>query len=245
MKVRIFIIAMLTHLSARADVTQWPVSCLKKNIYPCAVHAYKKTSFDFLKNKLYVSKNSLFEFNSSDKMTLYQGVALVKHEGPLTIEMRYGSFHADQKTGDVLMVAEGSEHSLHVLKGFYQIKARGEGEYFRLSPGLQAVMGPVDYKKKATFLSLPTVIDFKKYLKSVDNVFPYSEMNFQEHVDLVAKTIQQATLKQAKWNKTIVERKIAQTQELELRQRYESEYAKKREEYLRRLFRRKNNFEED
>jgi hypothetical protein len=116
---------------------------------------------------------------------------------------------------------------------------------YPLQVGNEIKLGPVDYERKSTFLALPTVIDLKEYLKSVDEVFPYAELNFQEHVDSMAKVLQEASLRQAKWNKVIVERKIAQTEEAQVRQKYELEYSKKRDEYLRRLFRRKNNFEEE
>lgn len=229
---------------SQASGTLWPEDCLKKQIYPCAVQAYKKTFFSVGENKFFLSANGLIEFQKSNEVSFSKGVLWVQSSEPLTIKNIFGTVQSQKTKAQVVVDASGDEVVVSVIEGSLQVQARADKDVYKLTKGHSVELGPVSYEKKAAFISLPHVVTLKSYLKSIEQVFPFSEFNFQEHIDLMASSIQQALRLQSKWNKTIVERKIANAEDLKVRQKYEREHSQRRDQYLRKLFRQKNNFED-
>ncbi len=114
-----------------------------------------------------------------------------------------------------------------------------------MSDGTEVELGPVDYERKMASISLPRAIVLPAYLKSIQQVFPFSEFNFQDHLETVGRSIKAGLQLQSQWNRTIVETKMADAHQEKVRQKYETEHAIRRDSHLRRIFRQKNNFEEE
>ncbi len=230
----------LTHASG----TVWPENCLKNQIYPCAVQAYKKTFFSVGENRFFLSSDALIEFDSARELSLSKGVLWVQSNSQLTIKNVFGKIISQNKKSQVVVDAKSNQVIVSVIDGAYDVEARADKDGYRLSKGHSVELGPVSYERKMASISLPHVVALKIYLKSIEQVFPFSEFNFQEHIDLMAGSIQQALRLQARWNRTIVERKIANADDEKVRQKYDQEHSQRRDHYLRTLFRQKNNFED-
>lgn len=240
------LIAMAVSQFVFANGTQWPERCLTQQTYPCAVQSSAKTYFTFQQNQFFLSKNTLIEFTSSNEARLMKGIVWVKSEGPLNMRSAFGSVVAHSKKSEFVVTHKVEDHqgTVSVLSGDVSVMARADKESYFLTEGMEVDMGPVDYERKMASVSLPKVISLKRYLKNIESVFPFSEFNFQAHIDLMAQSIQRALLRHSKWNKTIVETKIADANERKVRQKYEAEYSSRRDSYLKKLFRQKNNFED-
>lgn len=228
----------------QASGTVWPENCLKNQTYPCAVRAYKKTFFSVGDNRFFLSSDALVEFESAQQVYLSKGVLWIQSRAPLNIKNIFGSIISQNKNGQVVIDTKPNQVTVSVIEGKYEVQARADKDGYSLSKGHSVELGPVNYEDKKASISLPHVVELKSYLKSIEQVFPFSEFNFQEHIDLTASSIQQAIRLQSRWNKTIVERKIANAEEQKVRQKYEQEHAQRRDHYLRTLFRQKNNFED-
>lgn len=229
-----------------ASGVQWPDGCVAKQIYPCVVQASGKTYFTVQESQYFLSKNSLVEFASPNEVRLMKGLVWIKSENPLSVSSSYGSLKTRSIKSEFVLSHQEQDHltTVSVLLGDLRVAARADKESYFLSEGMEVDMGPVDYERKMASVSLPKVISLNRYLKGIERVFPFSEFNFQEHIDLVAKSIHRALYRQSNWNRTIVETKIADANERKVRQKYEAEYSLRRDSYLKKLFRQKNNFEE-
>lgn len=239
----LFLILVSQFISASG--TQWPERCVTQQIYPCAVHTSGKTYFSVNQNQYFLSKNSLIEFTSPNDVYLAKGIVWVKSENKLKISSSFGLILAQSKSEFVVTRQEEVHQStISVLAGELSVVAKADKESYLLTEGMEVDMGPVNYERKMASVSLPKVISLNRYLKSIERVFPFSEFNFQEHIDLMAQSIHRALQRHSKWNKTIVETKITDANERKARQKYDAEYSSRRDSYLKKLFRQKNNFEE-
>ncbi|MBY0384284.1 hypothetical protein K2X05_03920 [bacterium] len=228
-----------------AGGAQWPERCVALQIYPCVVQSDDKIYFSVNQNQYFLSKKSLIEFISPNEVRLMKGIVWVKSENKLQMSSAFGVISTHSKSEFIFSQQEQTHQiTVSVLSGELNVMARADKESYLLSEGMEVDMGPVDYERKMASVSLPKVISLNRYLKSIERVFPFSEFNFQEHIDLMAQSIHRALSRQSKWNKTIVETKIADANERKARQKYEAEYSSRRDSYLKKLFRQKNNFEE-
>ena len=223
--------------------TQWPDRCLKSNTYPCVLYIHQKSHFTLDDNRLYLEKESLLEWTQKNLIVFYKGTAWFKLSEATRVEAPFGVVHA---SSDAEIVLEMQDHRLitRVLAGRVQVSARGDSQAYSLVAGTEVELGPVDYSRKVSSISLPRAMSMHSYLKVIQRVFPFSDLNFQEHIEQVAKSIQSGLRLQSQWSQTIVETKLSDDHRDKVRQKYEAEYAERRDSLLRKIFRQKNNFED-
>ncbi len=224
--------------------TQWPEKCLSQKVFPCAVYAYKKTYFTLNDNQFFISKDTLIEFQSPSDATFAKGVVWGHVNADFRLKNPYGELSSKKEKGQFVIDSSEVGASLRILQGQFEVSARASEESYLLSSGLGVQLGPVDYGRKMASVSLPQVFSLKDYIKSIERVFPFSEFNFQEHIDKVAHSVRKGLELQSRWNQTIVEQKLTDAHHKKVRQKYEAEYTSRRDSYLRSLFRQKSNFED-
>lgn len=223
---------------------QWPDGCLSQKVFPCAIYSYKKTYFKLNENQFFLSKDTLIEFQSLSEATFVKGVVWVQANSHMRLKNPYGEILSKKEKGQFVIDSSEIGATVRVLNGQFDVKARASEESYLLSAGLGVSLGPVDYGRKMASISLPQVFLLKDYIKSIKRVFPFSEFNFQEHLEVVAQSVRKGLSLQAQWNQTIVEQKITDAHHTKVRQKYEAEYSSRRDSYLRSLFRQKSNFED-
>ncbi len=228
---------------AQAGGSLLPANCLKDKVYPCAIYAYSKTFFTHAESQYYVSADTLLELRSDSEMVLHKGILWSQQKHGVHLQTIFGAVHLSAASEGLIDVGV-QQITVSSTKGTLTVQPRGEKEDVSLIAGTQIYLWPMDYQEHSSAVSFPRVLELKTYVKTVSKVFPFTEINFQKHIESVAQKTVLASQQQALWNKTIVERKIAHVQEQERRRRYVSEYEKERAEYLRKRFRQKNNFEE-
>ena len=229
-----------------ASGMQWPSRCITQQIYPCVVVSSDKTYFTVDENQYFLANKSLIEFTAANDVRLMKGIVWVKSEKSLKITTSFGMVSTRSQKSEFVLSHHQQESvsTVSVLSGDLSVTAKADKDSYFLSEGMEVDLGPVEYERKIASISLPKVISLNRYLKSIEKVFPFSEFNFQEHIDLMAKSIHRALHRQSRWNQTIVETKIADANEKKARQKYEAEYSSRRDSYLKKMFRKKNNFED-
>lgn len=234
---------LFQHVQASGG-TQWPDRCLKTNTFPCVLYVHQKSHFTLDENKLYLEKGSLLEWTQKNRIVFYKGTAWLKLSDATSVEAPFGAVNA---SSGAELVLEMQDHRVttRVVAGQVQVSARGDSQAYSLVAGTEVELGPVDYSRKVSSISLPRAISMNSYLKVIQRVFPFSDLNFQEHIEQVAKSIQSGLRLQSQWNRTIVETKLSDDHRDKVRQKYEAEYAERRDSLLRKIFRQKNNFEDE
>lgn len=228
-----------------ASGAQWPEGCIHKKIFPCAVYSYKKTYFKLDENQFFIAKDSLIEFQSSQEASFSKGTLWAQVKDGFHLKSPYGELTLKKESGQVVVDYFEQGVDVRVVDGYFDVKARADRESYVLSSGLSVQLGPVEYGRKMASVTFPKVYFLKDYIKSIEKVFPFLEFNFQEHVDKVAGSIRQGLSLQSRWNQTIVEQKLVDDHDKKVRQKYEAEFSSRRDRFLRRLFRQKNNFEDE
>lgn len=224
--------------------TQWPDRCLKNKTHPCVLYVHKKSYFTLEKDQFFFSKDSLLEWTGKEQISLYKGISWLKFTDPANIELPFGNLQVAPDSELVIDLKEGRV-IVSVLSGKVRVAARADQNAYDLTDGAEVELGPVDYERKVASISLPRTIVLASYLKSIQRAFPFSDFNFQEHLEKVGKSIRSGLLLQSKWSQTIVETKLSDARRDKIRQKYEAEHAQRRDSLLRRIFRQKNNFEEE
>lgn len=239
------ILAHLTLFTYGNGVTL-PEKCLREAIYPCAIYASQKMYFDWQSSQIYLAKGSSIELLGPGTLRLGRGTFWFKINKQLEVNTTYGTVFLEKDLRSEMVIDVSDQGSLvSVLKGQAKVKGRGASdEEYRLSAGFEMDLGPIDYQRHMASFSSPQSILFSRYVKNIEQVFPFSELNFQDHINSVGRSIQSAVEVASHWSKTIVEAKISKIQQEELRQKYESEHSRQREIYLKNKFREKNNFQD-
>ncbi len=235
---------LIVNLTNANGGTQWPDRCLKNKAHPCVLYIHKKTFFSVNKNTFYTSKDSLLEWTDKGELIFYKGTSWAKFVEASLIELPFGNLQAFTNSEVVLEIKE-NRAVVRVLSGKVRVSARADKEAYDLTEGTEVELGPVDYSRKVASITLPRSISMSAYLKSIQLVFPFSDLNFQEHLEKVGKSIRSGLYLQSKWGQTIVETKLSDARRDTIRQKYEAESADRRDSLLRRIFRQKNNFEEE
>lgn len=239
-----WLLFLLLNQSNAESGTQWPDRCLKNKTFPCALYIHKKSYFTFEKNQFFFSKDSLLEWTETEKISLYKGISWMKFTEAANLELPFGNLHVASESELVIDLQDG-RLIVSVLSGKVRVAARADQNGYDLTGGTEVELGPVDYKRKAASISLPRPIVLPSYLKTIQKVFPFSDFNFQEHLEKVGKSLRSGLLLHSNWSQTIVEMKLSDARRDKVRQKYEAEHAQRRESLLRRLFQQKNNFEEE
>lgn len=224
--------------------TQWPDRCLKNKTHPCVLFVHKKSYFSLEKDQFFFSKDSLLEWTGKEQISLYKGISWMKFTDAADVELPFGNLQVAPESELVVDLKE-SRVVVSVLSGKVKVAARADQNAYELTEGTEVELGPVDYQRKVASISLPRTIVLPNYLKAIQKAFPFSDFNFQEHLEKVGKSIRSGLLLQSKWSQTIVETKMSDARRDKIRQKYEAEHAQRRDSLLRQIFRQKNNFEEE
>ena len=224
--------------------TQWPDRCLKSKTHPCVLYVHKKTYFSLEKDQFFFSKDSLLEWTGKEQISFYKGISWMKFTESMDVELPFGNLQVAPDS-EIVIDLKDNRVVVCVLSGKVRVAARADQNSYELTEGSEVEMGPVDYQRKVASISLPRTITLPAYLKAIQKVFPFSDFNFQEHLEKVGKSIRSGLLLQSKWSQTIVETKMSDARRDKIRQKYEAEHAQRRDSLLRRIFRQKNNFEEE
>ena len=224
--------------------TQWPDRCLKNKSHPCVLYVHKKSYFTLNKDQFFFSKDALVEWTGKEQISLYKGISWMKFTGATHVELPFGNLHVTPGS-ELVIDLKDSRVVVSVLSGKVKVAARADENAYELTEGTEVELGPVDYQRKVASISLPRTIVLPNYLKSIQRAFPFSDFNFQEHLESVGKSIRSGLLLQSNWSQTIVETKMSDARRVNIRQKYEAEHAQRRDSLLRRIFRQKNNFEEE
>ncbi len=224
--------------------TQWPDRCLQNKTRPCVLFVHKKSHFKLEKDQFFFSKDSLVEWTGKEHISLYKGISWMKFSEIADVELPFGTLQVTPES-ELVVDLKDNRIVVSVLSGKVRVAARADQSAYELTEGTEVEFGPVDYQRKVASISLPRTIVLPNYLKSIQKAFPFSDFNFQEHLERVGKSIRSGLLLQSKWSQTIVETKMSDARRDKVRQKYEAEHAQRRDSLLRRIFRQKNNFEEE
>ncbi len=224
--------------------TQWPDRCLKNKTHPCVLFVHKKSHFTLEKNQFFFSKDSLLEWTGKEQISLYKGIFWIKYGEAADVELPFGNLQVTPES-ELVVDLKDTRIVVSVLSGKVRVAARADQNAYELTEGTEVEFGPVDYQRKVATISLPRTIVLPNYLKSIQKAFPFSDLNFQEHLERVGKSIRSGLLLQSKWSQTIVETKMSDARRDKIRQKYEAEHAQRRDSLLRQIFRQKNNFEDE
>jgi hypothetical protein len=239
-----WLLILIIDQSNASGGTQWPDRCLKNGTNPCVLYVHKKTYFTLEKDQFFFSKDALLEWTGKQQLSLYKGISWMKLAEAAEVDLPFGTLRVAADS-ELVIDLKDSRAVVSVLSGKVKVAARADKNSYELIEGTEVEMGPVDYQRKVASISLPRTIALPSYLKSIQKAFPFSDFNFQEHLERVGKSIRSGLLLQSKWSQTIVETKMSDDRLDKIRQKYEAEHAQRRDSLLRRIFRQKNNFEEE
>lgn len=227
---------------ASAKFSTEPAGCLEKFSPPCSILTQTKSEFQNPEFKLYTSQNALFQFQNSTTVYLARGVLWIQATGPLTIQSKFGKIQISQ-AGEYWIDMSANEMFVKAIKENLSVQPRG-AQAIEVKQGFEMRVSYVNQQTHEAEYSVPIVINLSKHLASLQKAWPQSGMNLQEYATYLGRVVLDAAQVNADWYQDAVQRKVSSAEAQENRLKYESEYNIKRDSYLQKLYRTKNNFED-
>lgn len=237
----LFLSVFLTPVSA-SYVTS-PANCLQEKIYPCAVLTKGKSTLAHGGNGFYTSGNSVVSFVGPQELYVVRGSLWAIAKKQLVVKTTFARFSTEVSESEFWINAGSDKQELKVFQGSVGVAPKGATELTVLA-GREVYVSSVDYAKKSCYVSNVGVIDFQAHVRTYGNVFQFGLLSVEEHLEKVAGAVLIASSQDSSYLQKQVARQLASDHEAEVRQKRQAVEASRLENYLRRLFRIKSNFEE-
>jgi hypothetical protein len=241
MKIFLMLWSVFFCSSVLADYQDKPTHCVKNEVLPCAVWAFKKTHFPRAGMQIYVSENSLFEFRDAE-IYLIRGKMWVVNDKPVRVTSRFGAVSAKAKNE---IWVEASDESLltRAFRGELSVVPRGMLEPMQVAAGFEMSLSYVNPKTGVAEYTWPSLTSLSSHLKSFQTLVP-SEDLFREKAGDFASVLLRAVKMAAMIDQQAIERKLASEDQLAVKRQRVQLQPDGRDSFLRELFRKKSDFEE-
>lgn len=240
----LFIVLHFALSVGHAHYEEYPNGCGADQYSDCAIWSVEKASLKRSGAFIFSSKNSFYQI-SGNRIHLVRGqIWAVAGAKSLVVSSSYGDVLVPKK-GHLWAGIETGQFLVRALKTPVKIQPIGyKREVAILPPGFETRLSFVKQETGKAEYQIPTVINLREHLRVFGRVFPYHYLDYKEAVYALGKSIQKATAISAHWHKSLAERKIAMVIEERMKRKELSDYRRRIDSYLRRLFKEKNNFEE-
>jgi len=219
-----------------------PEGCLDKFAPPCSILTETKSEFQNPEFHMYTSKDALFQFQNAQTLYLARGVLWIFAANSLTVQSKYGEV-AIAGSGEYWLEMNDNELVVKSLREPLSVRPRGAGSV-ELRGGFEMRLSNVDEQTHAAAFSVPIVINLPKHLAVLPRAFPESGMNLQDYSTNLGRVVLEAAGESSAMFQDMVQRKVSSAEENERRLKYEAAHNARRDSYLQKLYRSKNNFED-
>lgn len=227
-----------------AEIVVSPEGCYEKKTYPCAVVSLNKSTLSRGGNGFYVSGNSFLVFESKNSIQLHRGSIWVHAKKNVSFSTKYGRIMKGNSEGSEFFIFSDPEaYKISVIDGDVAVEPKG-GLKSSIIAGRSAFLSSIDYATQSCYLSGASVIDFHQHLKIFTKIFPFGSLSVEKHLAKVRRAVLLASEEDSEALKTAVSRHLASEEESKMKQLQNEQDARRRAEYLKRLFKIKSNFEE-
>jgi hypothetical protein len=235
-----FILLGISH----AQMTMSPENCFEEKKFPCAVRTQKKVTLAQGGIGYYFSPGSLVEFLSKNQIHLVRGHVWVKATKNLKINTMYGTFETSDDSSEFWIDTEKDGYLLKVFSSHIMVTPKGLKNSARVEKGQQVFLSTIDYRNSSCFMSNPSAIDLPAHVRVSGKVFPFGQLSVDDHMNAVAGAILSASSKESLFLRANVSRQLASSIERDRRQKLEEIENRRLQDYLKRLFKVKSNFED-
>lgn len=226
------------------EIVVSPEGCYEKKAYPCAVVSLNKSTLSRGGNGFYVSGNTFLVFESKNNIQLHRGSIWVHAKKKVIFSTKYGRIMSgESESSEFFVYSEPEAYRISVVEGDVAVEPKG-GLKNSITSGRSAFLSTIDYATQSCYLSGATVMDFYQHLKMFAKIFPFGSLSAEKHLAKVRRAVLLASQEDSDNLKDSVARHLASEEEKKIKHLRDEQDARRRAEYLKRLFKLKSNFEE-
>jgi len=220
-----------------------PTGCLEKFSPPCSILTETKSEFQNQQFHLFVSNNALFQFQDAQTLYLARGTMWFQATNQkLTVQSKFGSVQFP-RAGEYWIEISQERMIIKSIHETLTVKPRGAAE-IEVNSGHQMFVTYVNQSTHEAEYSVPIAINLHEHIAQLKSVFPSSGLDFGQYVSYLGRVVAAAVEVNADWYQSAVQRKVSSAEEKENRLKYEAIHNERRDSYLQKLYRSKNNFED-